>query len=151
MSPPIFRRSSLSAAVALRQISQRAQKAGAGGAVDAVPPASLDLSISPPARFRQIAAATRAAETEKVACAATRDPLNPSLLAAQAKDAQLLNKVLDDFMHRAAGNWQLEFTTLQYQQAIESGKVFELSTDYLAALALARGSSMNGAGVSLSQ
>lgn len=139
-----MRRSSLSAAVALRQLGQRAQTK-AGPVAEASKPVfettSLDLSISPPARFRQIAAATRVVPAEQVPCASTRNPLNPSLLSAQAKDAALLTKVADDFLSMAGSNFQLEITFVQYEQAMKPGVAFSL--DELAALSLARGASFS--------
>jgi hypothetical protein len=92
MQAATLRRSPLAAAAALRQLGQRAAGPTPAPAVPAAV-SSLDLAVSPPSRARQIAAATRPA----VACAATRDPAHPDLLAAQAKDAALL--------------WQLDITS----------------------------------------
>lgn len=145
----IARRSSLSARVAMRQLAERSTAAGSKGQaptpVSGPELSSFDLSLAPPERFRKIAAATRVVEAEKVPCGATRDPLNPALQAAQAKDAALLSKVLEDVMAKAAGNWQIELTTVKYGQALPEGQAFQLDTGYLAALALARGSSMSHA------
>jgi len=142
----MLRRSSLSAASALRQLAQRAQapvgaSAGAAAAQRA-DPSSLDLSVGPPARFRQIASKTREVPAEQVPIAATRDPTDPALLAAQAKDAALLSKVVEDLFKHAGGNWQLEFTTLKYEQSAASAAT--LDSDYLESLALARGASVHG-------
>jgi hypothetical protein len=144
----MFPRTSLSARVAVRQLAQRnavGSKGQAPPAVSGPELSSFDLSLAPPERFRKIAAATRVVEAEKVPCGATRDPLNPALQAAQAKDAALLSKVLEDVMAKAAGNWQIELTTVKYGQALPEGQAFQLDTGYLAALALARGSSMSHA------
>lgn len=139
----MMRRSSLSAAVALRQLGQRGADKAQVAAPGAVKLAAFDLSLSPPQRIRQSAAATRVAVAEQVPFASTRDPLNPALQAAQAKDAALLAKVLEDFMVGAGSNWKLEITTVEYAQALPQGKSFSLDPEYLAALALARGASIH--------
>ena len=132
-----LRRSPLSAAAALRQLVHRSGAAGAHAKPAlAADVSSLDLGISPPSRVQQIAAKTRPA----VACSSTRDPMQPDLLAAQAKDAALLAKVAEDILRASAGNWQVEVTSVKYAQALEPGRPLDL--DYLASLALARGSAM---------
>jgi len=147
----MLRRSSLSASVAMRQLAQRAQAPAGASASAAAAPAdasrvevsSLDLSVAPPARFRAIAAKTRELPAERVPFAATEDPSNPALLAAQAKDAALLAKVVEDFFKHAGGNWQLEFSTLKLEQAEAKANQAQ-DSDYLASLALARGASLHG-------
>lgn len=141
-----MRRTSLSASVALRQLAQRAQTpagtnasvVGGPGAADA---SSLDLSVAPPTRFRAIAAKTRELPAERMPVAAEYDPTNPALRAAQAKDAALLAKVVEDFFKHAGSNWQLEFSTIKYEQA---AAVEKQDADYMASLALARGASLHG-------
>ena len=139
----MMRRSSLSARVAVRQLAHRS----AAGPKDQAPLnpsnfASFDLSLAPPERFRKIVSATRVVEAEQIPIAATRDPLSPALQAAQAKDAALLSKVLEDVMANAGANWKIELTTVQYAQALPEGQAFQLDAGYISALALARGSSM---------
>lgn len=139
----MMRRSSLSARVAVRQLVHRS----AAGPKDQAPlsPAnfsSFDLSLAPPERFRKIVSATRVVEAEQIPIASTRDPLNPALKAAQAKDAAYLSKVLEDVMANAGANWKIELTTVQYAQALPEGQAFKLDAGYISALALARGSSM---------
>jgi len=140
-----MRRSSLTAAVALRQLGQRsaqAQAAQAATSLKAVDLASSDLAFAAPPTLlhRQVNKAPMAAS---VACSSTRNPANPALLAAQAKDASLLTKVADDFLSTISGNWQLELTNVKYAQALPAGKPFALDVDYLASLSLARGASFS--------
>jgi hypothetical protein len=141
----MMRRSSLTAAVALRQLGQRsaqAQAAQAATSLKAVDLASSDLAFAAPPTLlhRQVNKAPMAAS---VACSSTRNPANPALLAAQAKDASLLTKVADDFLSTISGNWQLELTNVKYAQALPAGKPFALDVDYLASLSLARGASFS--------
>ena len=135
MQAATLRRSPLAAAAALRQLGQRAAGPTPAPAVPAAV-SSLDLAVSPPSRARQIAAATRPA----VACAATRDPAHPDLLAAQAKDAALLSGVAADLLRAGSANWQLEITSVLYGQRPIMRSTFDL--DYMSSLALARGSAM---------
>lgn len=143
----MMRRSSLSARVAVRQLAHRCPAGPKDQRAGPVPAtfSSFDLSLAPPEHFRKIVSATRVVEAEQIAIAATRDPLNPALQAAQAKDAALLSKVLEDVMANAGANWKIELTTVQYAQALPEGQAFELDAGYLSALALARGSSMANA------
>lgn len=134
MQAATLRRSPLAAAAALRQLGQRTAGPAPAPAVPAAI-SSLDLAVSPPSRARQIAAETRPA----VACAATRDPAHPDLLAAQAKDAALLSRVAGDVLRAGSANWQLEVTSVLYAQR-PLRPAFDL--DYLSSLALARGSAM---------
>jgi hypothetical protein len=98
----MLRRSSLSAAVALRQLAQRSQAtAPAAAATSNAATAhlsSLDLSMEPTQRFRHIAAASPLLSKETKVSAEQLigvDLAHPALLAAQVKDAALLSKVAD--------------------------------------------------------
>jgi hypothetical protein len=146
----MMRRSSLSAAVALRQLAQRSQTTAPAAAATSNAAAahlsSVDLSMEPTQRFRHIAAASPLLSKETKVSAEQLigvDLAHPALLAAQVKDAALLSKVADDFLSLAGANWQLEITSFKYEQSLPVGKPFDLDLDYLSALALSRGSSFS--------
>ena len=134
-----LRRTSRTSVAAISKLAQRAQ-ATRPATTTAPINSSLDPAVAPPTRLRQ----TFPTSPGGVPCAATRDPADPALRAAQAKDAALLAKVANDFFAAAGANWQLEFTTIKYADSVlTEGEPFALNADYLAALALARGSSMS--------
>ena len=95
----MMRRSSLSAAAALRQLTQRS---------------AHSLATARPARFQQIEW-RRAWTADEQAAATKHASLMQALQKAQEKDAALMSKVCEDLLSGLGGNWKLEITTTQYE------------------------------------
>eukprot|EP00293_Proteomonas_sulcata_P015564 CAMPEP_0184309802 /NCGR_PEP_ID=MMETSP1049-20130417/19473_1 /TAXON_ID=77928 /ORGANISM="Proteomonas sulcata, Strain CCMP704" /LENGTH=107 /DNA_ID=CAMNT_0026622837 /DNA_START=365 /DNA_END=688 /DNA_ORIENTATION=+ len=83
------------------------------------------------------------AETVKPVEVQKVEPARVSALEhAQARDAEYLATAFESTLAKAAGNWELEFTSLEFA---EKARVFEKreKQDFAAALFLARGASFS--------
>eukprot|EP00961_Rhodomonas_salina_P213803 2887479-Rhodomonas_salina.5 len=67
-------------------------------------------------------------------------PVGGAAEAAQARDAACLWAAAEALLSKAAGNWELEFTTLKYEEMVAKQELSpKAKEDYKAAATLARG------------
>lgn len=95
----MMRRSSLSGAALLRQLTQRS---------------AHSVATAKPSRFQQIEW-RRAWTAEDQAAQSKHASLMQALQKAQEKDAALMSMVCDDLLSSLGSNWKLEITATQYE------------------------------------